>query len=56
VIVAHHGGEASLLPALLAAAGSLSVSIALFRAELVRLSRRLRRRPPTETEKRGGER
>jgi hypothetical protein len=56
VIVAHHGGEASLLPALLAAAGSLSVSLALFRVELVRLGRRLRRRQRHETEKRGGER
>jgi methanethiol oxidase len=45
VILGHHGGEAPLLQAALAAAGSLSVALALFRVELFRLGRRFRRRP-----------
>ena len=45
MILGHHGGEAPLLQAALAAAGSLSVALALFRVELVRLGRRFRRRP-----------
>jgi hypothetical protein len=47
VILGHHGGEAPLLQAALAAAGSLSVALALFRVELFRLGRRLRRGPGT---------
>ena len=45
MILGHHGVEAPLLQAALAAAGSLSVALALFRVELVRLGRRFRRRP-----------
>jgi hypothetical protein len=44
VILGHHGGEAPLLQAALAAAGSLSIVLALFRIELFRLGRRFRRR------------
>jgi hypothetical protein len=43
MIVAHHGGEAPLLQAVLAAAGSASIGLALFRFELFRLGTRLRR-------------
>jgi hypothetical protein len=42
VILAHHGGEAALLHAALATAGSLSIGLAVFRVELARLGRRLR--------------
>jgi hypothetical protein len=45
VILGHHGGEAALLQAVLAAAGSVSIVLALFRVELSRLGRRFRRRP-----------
>ena len=45
MILGHHGGEAPLLQAALAAAGSLSITLALFRVELFRLGRRLRRGP-----------
>ena len=45
MILGHHGGEAPLLQAALAAAGSLSVALALFRVELFRLGRWFRRRP-----------
>jgi hypothetical protein len=54
VILGHHGGEAPLLQAALAAAGSLSVALALFRVELYRLGRRLRRLPRTRNTKQGG--
>jgi hypothetical protein len=47
VILGHHGGEAPLLQALLAAAGSVSIVLALFRVELYRLGGRFRRRPNT---------
>jgi len=47
VIRAHHGGEALLLQAVLAGAGSLSVGLALFRAELARL---VRRRPKSRAD------
>ncbi len=47
MILGHHGGEAPLLQAAVAAAGSLSVALALFRVELFRLGRRFRRRPRT---------
>jgi hypothetical protein len=42
VILGHHGGEAPLLQAALATAGSLSLTLALFRVELSRLGTRLR--------------
>jgi hypothetical protein len=45
VIVGHHGGEAPLLQAAVVAAGSLSVVVGVFRADLYRLGRRFRRRP-----------
>jgi hypothetical protein len=45
VILGHHGGEGPLLQAALAAAGSLSIGIALFRVELARLGGRFRRPP-----------
>jgi hypothetical protein len=45
VILGHHGGEAPLLQAVLAAAGSVSVVLALFRFELSRLGKWFRRRP-----------
>ena len=45
MILGHHGGEAPLLQAAVAAAGSLSVALALFRVELFRVGRRFRRRP-----------
>jgi hypothetical protein len=54
VILGHHGGEAPLLQAALAAAGSLSIALALLRVELYRLGGRLRRRPRNENEKPGG--
>jgi hypothetical protein len=44
VILGHHGGELPLLQAALASAGSVPVMLVLFRAELGRLGRRLRRR------------
>jgi hypothetical protein len=52
VILGHHGGEAPLLQAALATAGSLSITLALFRFELVRLGRRLRRGPRRDNETR----
>ena len=45
MIVGHHGGEAPLLQAVLAAAGTASIVLALFRVELSRLGRRFRLRP-----------
>jgi hypothetical protein len=45
VIVGHHGGEATLLQAAVVAAGSLSVALGVFRVELYRLGRLVRRRP-----------
>jgi len=45
VIVGHHGGEAGILHAVLATVGSVPVLLMLFRAQLGRLGRRLRRRP-----------
>jgi hypothetical protein len=45
VILGHHGGEAPLLQAVLAAAGSVSIVLALFRVELYRLGGLFRRRP-----------
>jgi hypothetical protein len=45
VILGHHGGEAPLLQAVLAAATSVPVVLALFRVELSRLGRRFRRGP-----------
>jgi hypothetical protein len=42
VIVAHHGGELSLLQAALASAGTVPVLLLLARTELGRLGRRLR--------------
>jgi hypothetical protein len=52
VILGHHGGEAPLLQAALATAGSLSMTLALFRVELSRLGRRLRRGPRRDNETR----
>jgi hypothetical protein len=49
MILAHHGGEAPLLQAVLAAAGSASIGLALFRFELSRLGSRLRRGPRDRT-------
>jgi hypothetical protein len=49
VILGHHGGEAPLLQAAVAAVGSLSVALGLFRVELYRLGRRFRRRPGSRT-------
>jgi hypothetical protein len=45
MIVAHHGGELSLLQAALVSAGSLPVLLLLLRKEIGRLGRRLRHRP-----------
>jgi hypothetical protein len=45
MILGHHGGEAPLLQAVLAAAGSVPIVLALFRVELSRLGTRFRRRP-----------
>ncbi len=45
MIVGHHGGETTLLQALLASAGSVPVLLMLFRAQLGRLGQRLLRRP-----------
>lgn len=44
-MLGHHGGELPLLQAALASAGSVPVLLLLFRTELGRLARRLRRRP-----------
>ncbi len=52
MILGHHGGEAPLLQAALATAGSLSITLALFRLELFRLGRRLRRGPRRDNEAR----
>jgi hypothetical protein len=53
VILGHHGGEAPLLQAVLAGAGSVSIALALLRLELSRLGGRFRRRPRNRTS--GGE-
>ena len=47
MILGHHGGEAPLLQAAVVAAGSLSVTLGIFRAELYRIGRRFRRRGPS---------
>jgi hypothetical protein len=44
MILGHHGGELPLLQAALASAGLAPLLLLLFRAELGRLGRRLRRR------------
>ena len=43
-MIAHHGGEVPLLQAALASAGSVPVLLLLFREEIRRLGRSLRRR------------
>ncbi len=45
MIVAHHGGELSVLQAALASAGSVPVLLLLLRAQLGRVVGRLGRRP-----------
>lgn len=42
MILGHHGGELTLVQAVLASAGSVPLMLLVFRAELVRLARRLR--------------
>jgi hypothetical protein len=44
VILAHHGGELTLIQAALASAGAVPPLLLVFRTELSRLGRRLRRR------------
>jgi hypothetical protein len=45
MILGHHGGELPLLQAALASAGSLPLLLLVFRTEIGRLGKRLRRRP-----------
>jgi hypothetical protein len=45
MILAHHGGELSLLTSALAWAGSAPVLLLLFREQVGRIGRRLTRRP-----------
>jgi hypothetical protein len=49
MIVAHHGGELSLLQAVLVSAGSLPMLLLLLRKEIGRLGRRLRHRPGAQS-------